>query len=99
MYEDNSFDRFMEFVRFELGKKNPLSQDEHIRRQSDYYHPEDVDYIVPIHKLNQFLEEHGVPVLKKSANETSVGFRLTDRNHIEEIKELYKADYKIKLTY
>lgn len=99
LYEDNSFDRFMEFVRFELGKKNPLSQDEHIRRQSDYYRSEDVDYIVPIYKLNQFMEEHGVPVLKKSANETSVGFRLTDRNHIEEIKELYKADYKIKLTY
>lgn len=99
LFEDNSFDRFMEFVRFELGKKNPLSQDEHIRRQSDYYRPEDVDYIVPIHKLNQFLEEHGVHVLKKSANETSVKFQLTDRNYIEEIKELYKADYEIEVTY
>lgn len=99
LYEDDSFDRFMEFVRFELGKKNPLYQDEHIRRQSDYYRPEDVDYIVPIYKLNQFLEEHGVLVLKKSANETSVKFQLTDRNHIEEIKELYKTDYEIKLTY
>lgn len=99
LFEDNSFDRFMEFVRFELGKSNPIYQDEHIRRQSDYYRPEDVDYIVPIHKLNQFLEEHGVPVLKKSANETSVKFKLTDRNHIEEIKELYKTDYGIKLTY
>lgn len=99
MYEDNSFDRFLEFVRFELGKKNPLYQDEHIRRQSDYYCPEDVDYIVPIHKLNQFLEEHGVPILRKSANETSVKFQLTDRNQIEEIKKLYKADYEIQLTY
>lgn len=99
LYKDNSFDRFMEFVRFELGKSNPVYQDEHIRRQSDYYRPEDVDYIVPIYKLNQFLEEHGVPVLKKSANETSVKFQLTDRNHIEEIKELYKADYEIELTY
>ena len=99
LFEDNSFDRFMEFVRFELGKSNPVYQDEHIRRQSDYYRPEDVDYIVPIHKLNQFLEEHGISVLKKSANETSVKFQLTDRNHIEEIKELYKADYEIKLTY
>ena len=32
-----SFDRFMEFVRFELRKSDPLYQDEHIRRQSDYY--------------------------------------------------------------
>ena len=99
LFEDNSFDRFMEFVRFELGKSNPVNQDEHIRRQSDYYRSEDVDYIVPIHKLNQFLEEHGVPVLKKSANETSVKFQLTDWNHIEEIKELYKTDYEIILTY
>lgn len=99
LYNDNSFDRFMEFVRFELSKSNPVYQDEHIRRQSDYYRPEDVDYIVPIYKLNQFLEEHGVPVLKKSANETSVKFQLTDLNHINEIKELYKADYEIELTY
>lgn len=99
LYEDNSFDRFMEFVRFELGKKNPLYQDEHIRRQSDYYHPEDVDYIVPIHKLNQFLEEHGVPLLRKSANETSVKFRLTDPDYIAEIKDLYKSDYEIVTTY
>lgn len=54
LYGDNSFDRFMEFVRFELGKTNPLYQDEHIRRQSDYYSPEDVDYIVPIKFLNRF---------------------------------------------
>lgn len=99
LFEDNSFDRFMEFVRFELRKSNPVYQDEHIRRQSDYYRPEDVDYIVPIHKLNQFLEEHGVPVLKKSANETSVKFQLTDWNYIEEIRELYKADYEMELTY
>ena len=49
--------------------------------------------------MNQFLEEHGVPVLKKSANETSVKFQLTDWNYIEEIRELYKADYEIELTY
>lgn len=99
LYEDNSFDRFMEFVRFELGKKNPQYQDEHIRRQSDYYCPGDVDYIVPIHKLNQFLEEHGVPLLKKSANETSVKFQLTDLNYIAEIKELYRSDYDIVANY
>lgn len=99
LYNDNSFDRFMEFVRFELSKSNPFYQDEHIRRQSDYYRPEDVDYIVPIYKLNQFLEEYGVPVFKKSVIETSAKFQLTDLNHIEEIKELYKTDYEIDLTY
>ncbi|WP_418543246.1 sulfotransferase family 2 domain-containing protein [Parabacteroides goldsteinii] len=99
LYEDCSFDRFMEYVRFELSKKDPLYQDEHIRRQSDYYCSEDVDYIVPIHKLNRFLEEHGVPLLKKSANETSVKFQLTDPDYIAEIKELYRSDYEIKVNY
>lgn len=99
LYEDNSFDRFMEFVRFELGKKNPLYQDEHIRRQSDYYRPEDVDYIVPIHKLNKFLEEHGVSVLRQSANETSMEFELTDPDYIAEIKDLYRSDYEIETNY
>lgn len=95
VYENNSFDYFMSVVRLELSKKDPLYQDEHIRRQSDYYRPEDVDYIVPIHKLNQFLEEQGVPLLKKSANETSVKFQLTDPDYIAEIKNLYKSDYEI----
>lgn len=99
VYENNSFDYFMSIVRLELSKKDPLYQDEHIRRQSDYYRPEDVDYIVPIHKLNQFLKEHGVPILKKSANETSVRFQLTDPNYISEIKELYKSDYAIITNY
>lgn len=65
LYKDTSFERFMEFVRFELGKSDPLFQDEHIRKQSDYYNKEDVDYIVPLNKLNLFLGEHGIPLVKK----------------------------------
>lgn len=99
VYENNSFDYFMSIVRLELSKRDPLYQDEHIRRQSDYYRPEDVDYIVPIHKLNQFLEEQGVPLLRKSANETSVDFKLTNPAYIAEIKDLYKSDYEIVTTY
>ena len=98
LYGDNSFDRFMEFVRFELGKTNPLYQDEHIRRQSDYYSPEDVDYIVPIKFLNRFLEEHNIPVPQKEANKTTVDFKLAN-HYIDEIKDLYKNDYKIECTY
>lgn len=36
LYQDHSFERFLSFVEFELGKTNPLWQDEHIRRQSDF---------------------------------------------------------------
>lgn len=99
LYEDNSFDRFMEFVEFELKKTNPLFQDEHFRRQSDCYRPEDVDYIVPIRKLNQFLAEHGVELQEDKANETKVHFEFPCEKWEKRIKELYAADYEIKPDY
>ena len=99
LYKDTSFERFMEFVRFELGKSDPLFQDEHIRKQSDYYNKEDVDYIVPLNKLNLFLGEHGIPLVKKTVNATYVDFKLKDIDYITEIKELYKADYDLVPNY
>lgn len=94
-----SFDRFMEFVRFELGKNNPLYQDEHIRRQSDYYSREDVDYIVPIGKLDIFLQACQIPLIGDIKNSTHTEFTLIDTEYIEEIKELYKSDYQIFPNY
>lgn len=99
LYKDTSFERFMEFVRFELGKSDPLYQDEHIRKQSDYYNKEDIDYIVPLNKLNLFLGEHGISLVKKTVNATSVDFELKDIDYITEIKELYKTDYDLVPNY
>lgn len=94
-----SFDRFMEFVRFELGKNDPLYQDEHIRRQSDYYSREDVDYIVPIEKLDNFLQAYQIPLIGNARNSTHTKFALVNTEYIEEIKELYKSDYQIFPNY
>ncbi|WP_455592710.1 sulfotransferase family 2 domain-containing protein [Bacteroides sp.] len=99
LYKDNSFERFMQFVEFELQKVDPLYQDEHIRRQSDYYSPEDVDYIVPVEKLDQFLEEHGLPTLEEKSNESFLPFKLENEEYIKQIKEWYKLDYEIKSNY
>lgn len=99
LYRDNSFGRFMDFVHFELGKSDPLYQDEHIRRQSDYYSSDDVDYIVPINKLNDFLERYNVPLIRRSANVTSADFTLSDVHFIDDIKELYKSDYNLYVNY
>lgn len=89
----------MEYVRFELGKADPLYQDEHIRRQSDYYAKEDVDYIVPLKKLDAFLKEHDIPLVKETTNDSHTKFELTNAEYIEEIKQLYKADYLILPNY
>lgn len=95
LYEDNSFDRFMQFVEFELQKSDPLYQDEHIRRQSDCYLPSDVDYIVPIEKLNDFLKEHGLPILDDKSNESFASFSLEDEKAIMKIQKWYEKDYEI----
>lgn len=99
LYKDNSFERFMQFVEFELQKTDPLYQDEHIRKQSDYYSPEDVDYVVPVEKLDQFLKEHGLPILDGKSNESFIPFKLENEEYIEKIKEWYKRDYQIALNY
>lgn len=99
LYHDNSFERFMEFVEFELKKSHPLYQDEHIRRQADYYKPADVDYIVPMEKLNIFLKEQGVVLTEKKSNSTSVPFQFPDETWREKIKDLYRRDYEIKPNY
>lgn len=99
LYQDTSFERFMQFVKFELEKSNPLYQDEHIRKQSSYYSPEDVDYIVPIEKLDQFLNEHGIPILDEKSNESSLPFVLEDEQLAAKIKEWYQPDYKIIKNY
>lgn len=96
LYHDHSFERFMEFVEFELRKSNPLFQDEHIRRQCDCYELSDVDVIIPIDKLNQFLLEQGVVLPEKKANETSTSFDFNQEKWEERIKELYAPDYRLK---
>lgn len=99
LYQDFSFERFMQFVEFELQKLDPLYQDEHIRRQSDYYSPEDVDYVVPIEKLDRFLEGHGIPIMDEKSNESLVPFVVKEKQSVAKIKEWYQSDYKIIKNY
>lgn len=95
LYRDNSFDRFMEFVRFELGKKDALMQDEHIRKQSDYYAPGDVDFIVPLSQLPHFLQAHDIPTLRNLYNKSAPVDTAFADPFREQIKKLYEADYAL----
>lgn len=101
LYNDTSFERFVQFAEFELSKSNIENQDAHFRRQSDFYKPEDVDYIVPMEKLSLFLEEKGIPTAtttKANATQPSVPEDVTPEL-IDRIKKLYSADYNIKVNY
>lgn len=93
LYEDNSFGRFLEFVEFELGKSNPKAQDEHIRKQVDYYNPTDVDYIIHINRLDEFLIQNEIPILEIKQNQTCKNKVEITNEQINKIKELYKDDY------
>lgn len=95
LYREPTFDHFMQFVRFELNKNCIILQDEHIRRQSDFYSPEDVDFIVPIKKLDTFLLSYNVPIEYGLKNSTHTDFCLESEEIINEIHELYKVDYEI----
>jgi len=49
-----SLTKFCQFAEQEL-RKPAIHQDEHIRRQCDYYSPRDVDYVVHLDNLDSFL--------------------------------------------
>lgn len=78
---------------FELGKSDPENQDEHIRRQSDYYRAEDVDVIVPLEKLDTFLLHNRLLVLQQLNETADRRFDATDRQK-ERIRALYEQDYR-----
>lgn len=89
-----SFERFLEFVIFELSKENILLQDEHLRCQSNYYQLNDIDLIIEDCKLNSFLQKQGLDLICKQINQTTSSFTCPDI-YIEQIEELYKSDYEL----
>lgn len=95
--ESISFERFKDFLVFEWHKKPAINQDEHVRRQVDYYKPRDVDHIIPIENLYSFLENNNIKFKKEQTNKTNVAFEIVNEEDLKNIKEHYKADYKIKL--
>lgn len=92
------FDRFLEFLRFELTKPLALDQDEHVRRQVDYYHPSMVDHIVSLPHLHEFLRARGVPFVAEQSNQSRVSFELTNPDHEAELREWYAEDFEIPVT-
>jgi glycosyltransferase involved in cell wall biosynthesis len=90
-----SLKRFLKFAKNEL-KKPSLLQDEHIRPQSLYYQPKDVDFIVALEDLDYFLTSkfniQSSPKLNQSmASKTSLSIR--DR---KSIMHMYKDDFLLK---
>ena len=95
--ENISFERFKDFMMFEWNKKSAVNQDEHIRRQVDYYKLRDVDHVISIDSLYPFLDNNNIKFKKEKSNKTNVAFEIVKEEDLAIIKAYYKADYRIRL--
>jgi hypothetical protein len=89
-------DKFLAFTERELQKENWLLQDEHLRCQSSFYEPSSVDFIVPLERLNSFLNEHlgikGSRYFNKSSYSASTSLHVKQKEILE---YLYRDDYEL----
>lgn len=92
-YVLNNFNDYINLCKEHLNNE-PLLCDEHIRRQVDYYKEDDVDFVIDINNLNNFLKTNyniDLSFENKSNNIVNI-----TEEQINIIKDLYKDDYKIK---
>jgi hypothetical protein len=90
-----SFDDFLTYVEHELQK--PTAEvDEHVRRQIDFYHYTDVDWIVPLARLSEFFQ-HALKVPSQAVTDPEKGVSLPDLSpeQINRIRRLYAEDFLI----
>lgn len=90
------FADFVDYVEWAMKSPQSLPHDPHTQRQVDLYGPDDVDDIVPISSLQQYLTQFGhdnVP----HVNVTKYPFRLSysDYPALEKAARLYAADFSI----
>jgi hypothetical protein len=83
-------DAWLDWVEDELHKPI-LRQDEHIRRQSDYYRPDDVDAIVPLDHLGNWFALNGYGELPHE-HQRPVAVDLTPAQAAR-IRRIYWQDY------
>jgi len=94
--EGMGLDHFINVTESILRIANPLHIDEHLRPQAWYYRAEDVDYIVPIERLSEFLQtEFGIQA-ERGLNRTLLPRIIPSENQLERIRKLYECDYTIR---
>lgn len=92
---DSDIDTFLHFTESELQKSDPLLQDEHLRLQSSFYEPGNVDWIVPIEGLDSFLMKHLDIDTGRRYNKSGQTTQLTESQR-NILNVLYKNDYDIR---
>lgn len=84
------------YAELELSKSISF-QDEHLRRQSDYYGLSQVDEIIPIDQLNEWFLNRGWGILPHvNASQSQFAFGAGQQ---AKIRQLYAPDYEIPLLH
>lgn len=89
------------YIRGDIYMKRDVCAEPHLRRQSDYYTPDDVDYIVKIEDLDDFLElvvkvpKEEITHSNKSPNKLLHSFFAIRDNEKEFFDKYYEPDYKL----
>ena len=97
--EGMALDPFLDIVEEILRIENPLHIDEHLRPQRRYYEWDDVDEIVEMDSLNEFLLRTFQVRRIPSANAIVAPRVTVTQAQIARIRELYREDYTIPTTY
>lgn len=92
---DDSFERAIDFLKFELGKNESEWIEEHVRPQSLIYDINDVDVVVDMKDMDDYLAAIGVDI-PKNINISSKPKKKMPEWVEKEVKQLYKADYDMK---
>lgn len=93
--EGMGLEQFINVAEAVLSIENPLHIDEHLRQQSDCYDPKDLDHIVPIDCLKQFLREKFGILTPPPLNRTVLPRILASPEQVAKITQLYARDYAI----
>ena len=97
--EGLSFEAFLDKSKDILDVKDPLHIDEHMRPQSNYFKPTDVDYIVRLEDLNAFLKEKFNIERTPHENKVTAEKTIPTAAQVNHIKRLYRKDYAIIPNY
>jgi hypothetical protein len=97
--EGLALDPFLDVVEEALQIRNPLYIDEHMRPQARCCTREDVDYIVPIKSLTDFLRDKLDVAYMPQRNQHQGVKIVPTQTQVERIRALYREDYDIVPNY
>lgn len=96
---DNSVERCLQFLEFELTKSNPEWIEEHVRPQHLIYDGAKIDLLVNLEDMSLYLQEIGVDVKSTKSNSTGNSTLTLSKEQILRINSLYKNDRILSEVY